>query len=536
MRTVTEPAPPVSEAAVARLALDLGAITCGGPLAPQEQLLVSAALELPATSSDVLEAVRHEIRSGADPLGELFLAARPATKRREAGAYYTPPHIIDPMVAWALRQAPSRVVDAGCGSGRFAAAVIRRDRSMAILAVDTDPYATMMTRAVLSVLGAVDAAVLCTSFLTADVPAHEGRTAWIGNPPYVRHHDLDPALKVWSARAAHQLGHRVSGLAGLHALFFLATAMRVKPGDVGCFVTSSEWLDTTYGGIVRSLLLNGLGGSSLDLLDPRAIAFTDVMTTALITSFEVGSPPAKIAVRFVASPDELNRLGAGHLIDASALATTSRWSPVFRSPADGPSGRVDSVRLGDLFRVHRGFVTGANRFFILSRDRAEALGILAWCRPAVTTADEILNSDGIVRDGEGRRVVLDVPAGLDRHSFPALDAYLASGEKAALDTGYVASRRKPWYRIGIKDGAPIVASYMARQAPCFALNPDRLPLLNIGHGLYPRKPMTPSQLADIVTLLNGGRAALVGQGRTYHGGLEKFEPKEMEGLIIPAAR
>jgi hypothetical protein len=74
---------------------------------------------------------------------------------------------------------------------------------------------------------------------------------------------------------------------------------------------------------------------------------------------------------------------------------------------------------------------------------------------------------------------------------------------------------------------------MARQAPRFARNPDGVALLNIGHGIHPRVEMTAEELDELASALNEARAGFAGSGRTYHGGLEKFEPREMEALLIP---
>jgi hypothetical protein len=387
----------------------------------------------------------------------------------------------------------------------------------------------MLTRAALAVLGAKHARVICDSYLTADIGDHDGVTAWVGNPPYVRHHELPADVKTWAAETAKELGHSISRLAGLHALFFLATVKHGKAGDVGTFVTSAEWLDVGYGSIVRNLFVNGMGGRALDLVDPKAVPFHDVMTTALITCFELGRTPTEVAIHLVHTPAELAKLEAGKMIAATEIAARKRWSPFFREARAAHDGQV----LGDIARVHRGFATGANKFFLMTKAEATTRGLDAWVKPAITSADEILNSGGVIRDTPERKVLLDLPADFDRAAHPDVDAYLAQGEADGVDQTYICTHRKPWYRVAPKPAAPIVASYMARQAPVFALNPDNLVLLNIGHGLYPKQPMAKKAIKALATALNDSRAGFAGAGRTYHGGLEKFEPREMEALPVP---
>jgi hypothetical protein len=132
---------------------------------------------------------------------------------------------------------------------------------------------------------------------------------------------------------------------------------------------------------------------------------------------------------------------------------------------------------------------------------------------------------------------LVVPPDIDRRDHPALDAYLRLGEqvregKPAVADGYLARHRTPWWYLGPVAAPAIVASYMARQAPAFAYNPDGLVLLNIAHGIYPHQPLDPTQVQSLVRQLNAARDTFRGHGRTYQGGLEKFEPREMEALSI----
>jgi adenine-specific DNA-methyltransferase len=80
--------------------------------------------------------------------------------------------------------------------------------------------------------------------------------------------------------------------------------------------------------------------------------------------------------------------------------------------------------------------------------------------------------------------------------------------------------------------APILATYMARRPPAFVRNLAGARHVNIAHGLYPREPLPAAALDGLAAYLR--RSVTTGQGRTYAGGLTKFEPGELERLHVPA--
>jgi hypothetical protein len=177
----------------------------------------------------------------------------------------------------------------------------------------------------------------------------------------------------------------------------------------------------------------------------------------------------------------LSELEHGTLVPVTEMARLGRWSQLFKAAREAHDGQV----LGNIARVHRGLVTGANEFFVMSRDEARQRGLSDWVRPAITRATEILGADGVIHDSPDLRVVLDLPRDFSRTAHAAVDAYLSAGERDGVDQRYITMHRRHWWNIEVGFPAPIVASYMARQAPKFARNPDGLALLNIGHGIYP---------------------------------------------------
>ncbi|MBV9290251.1 MAG: N-6 DNA methylase, partial [Hyphomicrobiales bacterium] len=341
----------------------------GRALTASEQDLASRAAEL---SAGDLDALGREIREGLDPLGVDFIRLRSPDARRRRGAVYTPAAIIDAMIEWASTDpgdSPARIVDPGAGSGRFLMAAARAFPDAALCAIEIDPLATLILRANATAVGFADRLTTqLGDYRTFELPPIEGRTLFIGNPPYVRHHQIDESAKQWFAAAAERFGFKASKLAGLHIHFFLRTREIATPGDFGAFVTSSEWLDVNYGAALRTLLEDGLGGTALHILDPAARPFDDAMTTAAIACFRVGARPGALSVRAVSSLDDLKPLTEGKALAWSAVAKTRRWSTLLRETAVRPAGFIE---LGELFSVHRGQVTGGNGVWIAGPRGAE---------------------------------------------------------------------------------------------------------------------------------------------------------------------
>lgn len=476
--------------------------------------------------------LRRLILKGADPLGDAFLAIRDADARRTLGAIYTPAPIVKGMMTWLARQgSPARIVDPGAGSGRFILAAGEAFPEAQLVAVEMDPLAALMLRANLSARGWLErATVLVKDYREVRLPRCAGITAFIGNPPYVRHHDIAEDWKAWYASNFAHFGIKASALAGLHLHFFLQTRLLAKAGDVGAFITSAEWMDVNYGSALRRLLLDELGGVALHVLEPTIEAFPGTATTAAITCFRVGETVEPVRVRSVDELERLNGLSKGTDIPRERLHAAPRWSIIVRPSEQAEAGEIE---IGELFRVHRGQVTGANDIWIAGE---HAKGLPDRVKlPAVTKAKDLIQAGAHLQSSEVLRRVIDLPADLDeftKEERRRIAAFLSWAKLNGADQSYIAQHRKAWWSVGLKAPAPILCTYMARRPPQFTLNSCDARHINVAHGLYPRQPLDDGVMARLVTWLN--KNINTGSGRTYAGGLTKFEPKEIERLRIPS--
>ena len=517
----------LGESMLAGLAGALGATTVAG-LSADEEVLLASSTEVPA---DFVDMALQEIRSGSDPLGEAFTQLRSPERRRRDGAVYTPPALVRAMLSWAESiDLPDRVIDPGAGSGRFLVEAGHRFPSASLVAVEQDPLAALSARANLAALGMEDRSeVRVENFLESVLDDFNGRTLFVGNPPYLRHHQIPPKWKAWLKTRARELGLDASALAGLHVYFFLAIGSRAKAGDYGSLVTSSEWLDVNYGRVLRELFLDRLGGKSVHMIEPKAEPFPGTATTGTITTFNVNAKPSSARFARVGNLATLGSLEGGRRVGRERLKNAPRWSHFTRTPVEVPHGYVE---LGELCRVHRGQVTGANRIWIAG-GHSEGLP-KDMLFPTVTRARELIQAGPVLRDAGSLRQVIDLPedlSGLDKGARIAVKRFLALAEEMGARSGYTAQQRGAWWSVRLRDPAPVLATYMARRAPAFVLNKAEARHLNIAHGLYPRGEMSDAVLEALVAYLR--KSASTEGGRVYAGGLTKFEPREMERIPVP---
>lgn len=512
------------------LAAALGAEETGD-LSAAEQRLLDEQDQDAAPAAELVLRASSLIRRGEDPLGDAYCAIRSPGERRPLGQTYTPHPIIEAMLRWASDHGtPTRVVDPGAGSGRYLLAAGRRFPEAELHGSDVDPLATLMLRANLAAAGlAGRARVHLGDYRALALPEAEGPTLFIGNPPYVRHHQIAPEWKAWLLQTARRHGLHASALAGLHVHFFLATAEYGRRGDFGAFITSSEWLDVNYGALVRRLLLDELGGQSLHVLAPEAQPFSDATTTGAITCFRIGDTVPAMKVRRVESVSDLGRLAKGRSVSRQRLAETNRWSVLTRVTPALPEGHVE---LGELCRVHRGTVTGANAVWV-RRDAHPDLPERVLF-PSITRARELFGAGARLGSLDALRRVVDLPVDLDVFDAAErrqIDRFLREARARGVPEGYIASNRRAWWSVGLRAAAPILATYMARRPPAFVRNDAGARHINIAHGLYPREEMTDAVLDRLADHLRA--AVTLAQGRTYAGGLVKFEPREMERIPVP---
>lgn len=479
--------------------------------------------------------------------GGRYEAALSPEERRADGQFYTPPAIARALVEWALA-APStgetdattndeslpRILDPAAGAGAFALAA--HDRLVS--ALDATPEAAVDRIALVDVNGrplslAAEALADRTgvtpnavrtrtaSFFDCQPGAllHDGGNppgfdAVVGNPPFVRHEDLDDKDHYRDHLAAlgpggespYRDGDRAPSGRSDASVYFLTHATRfLRPGGRLAFVAPRKWLTARYGESLRAFVADHYRVAAVATFPDRA--FDGALVDTLLVLLERRADPEGPArlVGFSGRPD------GGALVAAAcgSHGRSSRWpddGPAGdrhgRGGTDGPPGSVVSEQavseragrrvvdlprgrfrdaaklahyldaprpvlellgsdalapLGALADVTYGYKTGANDFFFLDREDRERWPVAdRFLSPAVTS----------LRQVDGRAVSpADVDtAVLDVHDY--VEGVLGDGTgAAAADSPATASAGDPAATVEAalaRDGHDVLRSYVER--------------------------------------------------------------------------
>ena len=485
-------------------------------------------------SSVVLQPDLFDLTMAAPPdaAADDYCVRVPAALRRGEGITFTPLWLVDRMVGHSAQMGPfDTIVDPGAGSGRFAIAAAHRFPLAKVLAVERNAELAAQLRMRVDALRLASRITVIEGDFRDAALAVTGRVLYLGNPPYVRHHDVDPAWKRWFSHGMAARGIEASQLAGLHAHFMLRIAQLLKPGDAWCLVTAAEWLDNGYGAALRALMTapTGMGLRSIWLAASDEAVFPDALVSAVVVAGQHGAfgesqPPVEAGqLRQAAST-------VSRSLPASELSSCQRWS-VLCQPSALPS--MDGVQLGELFKVTRGQVTGMNQAWVLPLDAPAAwlgLGVLA-----VTRAREIIDGTVVAAVVASRlRRVVNLPRELDTlapEARTAADELMDRARRLGADQSYIAQQRAAWHAVEMRQPPMAFVSYMGRRPPVFQPNPHRVSYLNIAHGLYPRMPISAADLKRVLDHLTSSTGLY--SGRVYGGGLAKFEPSDVARLRLP---
>lgn len=459
----------------------------------------------------------------------------PSRDRQKArGAFYTPPELTRFLAHWAIRSVSDRVLEPSCGDGAFLGSISERFAGLGaddlldrLVGVEREADEADKARAL-----AQGARILTADFFDVEPSSMPAVDAVIGNPPYIRYHGFVGEDRRKGLARARGQGVELTRLASSWAHFVVHSIGFLGPDGRLALVLPAELLHADYGQPVRDLLMSHFGSVVIVAFD--RMVFRDAQVDAVLL---LASNDNRRGLRVIRLPDErsLVTVDLGAQASRANVNPPARWSGSVDFEAGAVYGEAlasgVSERLGAIASVDIGYVSGANAFFVLSREEAASRRLPASAlTPTIRRPADV---PGLVAGGEHTRLLLDL-AGKPQPTNKHLLAYLAEGEADGIADHYKCRMRRPWYAVPIPRSKPqAFLPYMNHHGPRLIVNDADAWSSNLLHGVTLRPSAPPVRALAVAMCSSLTLLSAEIEGRAYGGGVLKLETKEAERVQVP---
>jgi predicted RNA methylase len=472
----------------------------------------------------------------------MSLATRPheseVRRRKELGAFYTDQLVVDFLVRWGLSQVKGTVMDPSCGDGRFLVSAASHGAGQ-VIGCDLDPRAVSDTRTALATAGTA-ATVHQGDFFALDPTRFTQVDLVVGNPPFVRYQRFNGESRRRALESATNMGVRLTALSSAWAPFVVHSIRFIRPGGVMAMVVPAEIVQTNYGLRTLEALCRNFAHVHLLAFSRNFFADAQAETYLLLAQDAGGScPSAELhPLESIEQLADLQVTGPGAATLPMDAPERTPFALAFLEPEERAAWhraikRPGVSRIRDLGGITNGYVTGANDFFLTTREAALTQGLPEdWLLPTAVNAASLRGpafTTADIRELESHghpHHLLRLPERATTASQRRLlDALIDRGRALGIHLRFKCRTRDPWWCVPGVHVPHLFLTYMVGREPVASVNAARASYTNTIHGIrFDRAATAPAAaigLHSTLTLLS-----MELHGRTYGGGILKLEPSE----------
>lgn len=489
--------------------------------------------------------ILHTKRESFDEIFELI----DVEERRKTGQILTPKKVAEFMTMLGMSKPTESILDPAIGTGIFEDEILSKSDKISMAGYDIDelPLNATYVRSLLQKPNFKKIILRNEDFLENTLD--EKFDLVICNPPYLNFHNFDN--KKLCTIVSKKCDLKISKLTNIYSLFLLSSSKHVNNNGRMVFITPSEFFYTGYGETLKQFLLENFTIIGFVIFDFAEILFDGILTTAVITYVEKKPVPKNHKVNFIKIkkwPDNnkilLNALVTGesqrtefliNSVNQTKLDSLEKWLIYFEKHNQHDI-LEKLVPLSKIGHVNRGIATGQNDFFTFTEKESKEWAIEPeFLKPVLTKAMHTkkydfskIDHDALLRDGKKALLLYCF-----KEPSKNLKKYIQHGEEMKVHDGYLCAHRKPWFSMEKGKVAPILATVFHRDNVRFILNKAKAFHLAAYHGVYPNFD-DEIMIKALLCYLNSdicGEMQIISR-REYGGGLHKFEPRDLEKMLV----
>lgn len=472
-----------------------------------------------------------------------YSKSTPLEHRKKFAQFFTPFQLASLMADWLLGNINLKtVLEPAFGLGVFSRALLNKKNDLRIKGFDIDERIFSEAKGIFHEVLSVD---ICLN----DYMSNDWNNKYDGiicNPPYFKFHDYDN--KTILNEIEDRLKIKLNGFTNLYSLFLLKSIRQLTPNGRLAYIVPSEFLNSDYGKLVKSDLINNKILRHVIIFDFEENVFDDALTTACILLCSNDENNQKVKFSTIKKIGDLKNIQAYisdypvNNIDNSTfnhdeLEPNVKWRKYYQ--AQNGVKYKNLIPFSSVAKVVRGIATGANDYFVFSKAKANQYRIdEKYLLPCICKALDVKgnfftfdNFNSLV--SANRQIYLLNALGSKEENILK---YIEIGEKTGIDKKYLTSCRTPWYSLENRPPSPIWVSVFNRNGLKFIRNEANISNLTTFHCVYPVKNNLFNNVnIDVLfayLLTDIAREIFEDNRREYGNGLQKFEPNDLNKAMM----
>jgi hypothetical protein len=413
------------------------------------------------------------------------------------------------------------------------------DATSQLFGCDVDPHAFEHLYAQLGLTQIQNHFVLA-DFLTVDPLAFDGRQfdVVIGNPPYVRHHDITAAQRKHIEQIRANAACDVSLQANLWAFFVLHSCRFLQKGGRVAWLLPITFVHAHYANSVKTFLARHFRTVTATALGERLFQAEGADEATVILTAEGWSSRASRPIRIgeitLSRVSDLQTSLSPQLSPHNQTTTSER--KVFNRL------RAFGVPLGAYCSFLIGTVTGDANFFLFSASKAASHHIPSRdLRPIVSRARQLNGLTVSRRElkqqfNAGARTKILYPRFPIRHPVAA---YLRTKTRKQISENLTFGKRPQWFRPQVNKKPDAFFTCMSHSGPRLVLNEAQVACTNSLYEIkFCAKLSHSTRLLIAISMMTTfAQLSAELEGRRYGAGMLKHEPSDATRirLILPEA-
>lgn len=476
-----------------------------------------------------------------------YISQTTTENRKKYAQFFTPYSVAKFMAKWIMggNRKTQKILDPSVGLGVFVRAILEdvSATDCEIKGYDIDPCILSKCEEAFSNAGLdKNIKLICKDYMFNDW--NNKYDGIICNPPYFKfqdYHTKDDALQEFQIR----LGMNLSGFTNIYALFLLKSVSQLNFNGRCAYIIPSEFLNSDYGKLVKEYLIRLKSLRYIVIFDFKSNVFDDALTTSSIFLFANDNEKDGIDFISISSEEELKEISnqlsfypkvslPSKNVKFSEIKSSVKWRSYYQKVnANSYHGLVP---FSTYAKVSRGIATGANDYFLFSLDKAKQFDIpFDYLEPVISKAIQVtgyfFTKDDFSRLESANKDVFLL--NIKDTKCSAVNDYIALGEKLEIHKKHLTSHRNPWYSTENRLASPIWVSVFSRGGLRFIRNECECKNLTTFHCVYIN--MLAHEKLDLLfsyLLSDVSREIFSDNRREYGGGLEKFEPNDLNNSMV----